>query len=110
LPLTHVATREVNQELAEELFEVVMSGRVKIRIDPRFALKDVREAQVALEARKTTGCTVLLPQRVRGLIVGDVASCTGQAARTMSSGSRGRPCRMDACDNTGRRRRTAAQR
>ena len=58
---THIATREVNQEMAEELFEVVASGKVKIRIDQRFALKDVREAHTALEARKTTGCTVLLP-------------------------------------------------
>ena len=57
----HIASREANQEMADDLFEVVGSGKVKIRIDQRFALKDVREAHVALEARKTTGCTILLP-------------------------------------------------
>ncbi len=58
---THIATREVNQEMADDLFEVVTSGKVKIRVDQRFALEDVREAHVALEGRKTTGSTVLLP-------------------------------------------------
>jgi NADPH2:quinone reductase len=58
---THIATREVNQAMADDLFEVVTSGKVKIRIDQRFALKDVQEAHRALEARKTTGSTVLLP-------------------------------------------------
>jgi NADPH2:quinone reductase len=58
---THIATRETNQEMADDLFDMVKSGRVKIRIDQTFALKDAREAHRALEARKTTGCTVLLP-------------------------------------------------
>ena len=57
----HIATREANQEMANDLFDVVTSGKVKIRIDQRFALRDVREAHIALEARKTTGCTILLP-------------------------------------------------
>ena len=57
----HIATREANQEMADDLFEVVGSGKVKIRIDQRFALADVKQAHMALEARKTTGCTVLLP-------------------------------------------------
>jgi NADPH2:quinone reductase len=57
----HIATREANQEMADDLFDVVMSGKVKIRIGQRFALADVREAHMALEARKTTGSTVLLP-------------------------------------------------
>jgi NADPH:quinone reductase len=34
---------------------------VKIRIDQRYALKDVANAHRALEARNTTGCSVLLP-------------------------------------------------
>ena len=58
---THIATREVNQEMADDLFDVVTSGKVKIRIDQTFALKDVREAHIPLESRKTTGCTILLP-------------------------------------------------
>jgi NADPH:quinone reductase len=34
---------------------------VKIRIDQRYALADVAQAHIDLEARKTTGCTVLMP-------------------------------------------------
>jgi NADPH:quinone reductase len=45
--------------MADELFAVVLSGAVKIRIDQRFALEDVQAAHRALEARQTTGCTVL---------------------------------------------------
>ncbi|TFZ01402.1 quinone oxidoreductase family protein [Ramlibacter rhizophilus] len=58
---THIATREATQAMADELFEVVASGKVKIRIDQRFALADVRQAHEALESRKTTGSTILLP-------------------------------------------------
>lgn len=56
---THIADHETCQAMAAELFEKVLSGDVKIRIDQRFALEDVAEAHRALEARKTTGCTVL---------------------------------------------------
>jgi len=56
---THIATRETTQEMADELFAVVMSGDVKIRIDQRFALADVQQAHRDLQARKTTGCTIL---------------------------------------------------
>lgn len=56
---THIATREATQEMAGDLFDVVTSGKVKIRIDQRFPLEQVREAHQALEARKTTGSTIL---------------------------------------------------
>ncbi|MDB5858221.1 MAG: qor [Ramlibacter sp.] len=56
---THIATRETTQEMADDLFEAVTSGKVQIRIDQRFPLAEVREAHRALEARKTTGCTIL---------------------------------------------------
>jgi NADPH2:quinone reductase len=56
---THIATRESNQQMADDLFDVVTSGKVQIRIDQRFPLAQVRDAHVALEARKTTGCTIL---------------------------------------------------
>ncbi len=56
---SHITTRESTQEMADELFEMVTSGKVKIRIDQRFALADVAEAHRSLEARKTTGCTIL---------------------------------------------------
>jgi len=58
---THIATRESTQAMANELFEVVGSGRVKIRIDQRYPLADAAQAHRDLEARKTTGSTVLLP-------------------------------------------------
>ena len=56
---THISTRETTQAMADELFAVVLSGDVKIRIDQRFPLADVQAAHRALEARKTTGCTIL---------------------------------------------------
>jgi NADPH2:quinone reductase len=58
---THIATREATQSMADELFGMVTSGKVKIRIDQRYALKDVAQAHRDLEARKTTGSSVLMP-------------------------------------------------
>jgi NADPH2:quinone reductase len=58
---THIATREATQAMADDLFAVVQSGAVKIRIDQRYALADVAQAHRDLEARKTTGSTVLMP-------------------------------------------------
>lgn len=55
----HIAEHESCQQMAAELFEKVTSGDVKIRIGQRFPLEDVAEAHRALEARKTTGQTVL---------------------------------------------------
>jgi NADPH:quinone reductase len=55
----YVATREELDRAANELFEVVTSGKVKIEINQRFPLKNAAEAHRALEARKTTGSTVL---------------------------------------------------
>ena len=56
---SHIATRESTQEMANDLFEAVTSGKVKIRIDQRFPLDQVQQAHRDLEGRKTTGCTVL---------------------------------------------------
>ena len=56
---THIATRESTQAMADDLFDVVSSGKVHIRIGQRYALEDVQQAHRDLEARKTTGCTVL---------------------------------------------------
>jgi NADPH:quinone reductase len=55
----HIATRESTQAMADDLFEVVASGKVTIRIDQRYKLEDVQQAHRDLEARKTTGCTIL---------------------------------------------------
>ncbi|KEJ95004.1 NADPH2:quinone reductase [Pseudosulfitobacter pseudonitzschiae] len=56
---THIADHKTCQQMAQHLFDKVLSGDVEIRIDQRFALKDVAEAHRALEARKTTGSTIL---------------------------------------------------
>ncbi|HEX7888386.1 MAG TPA: quinone oxidoreductase [Ramlibacter sp.] len=56
---SHIATREANQEMADDLFAAVTSGKVQIRIDQKFPLAKVRDAHEALEARKTTGSTIL---------------------------------------------------
>ena len=55
----YVATRPELERAAGDLFDMVLSGKVKIEIKQRFALKDAAEAHRALEARKTTGSTVL---------------------------------------------------
>lgn len=55
----HMATRESTQAMADDLFAVVASGQVKIRIDQRYPLTEVQAAHRELEARKTTGCSVL---------------------------------------------------
>jgi len=55
----HTTSRESTQAMADDLFDVVTSGKVKIHIDQRYKLEDVQQAHRDLEARKTTGCTVL---------------------------------------------------
>ena len=58
---SHITSRERTQAMADDLFGVVTSGQVQIRVAQRFALAQVQEAHRALEARQTTGSTVLLP-------------------------------------------------
>ncbi len=57
----HITSRAATQAMADELFDVVESGTVRIHIDQRYALADVQQAHRDLEARKTTGSTILLP-------------------------------------------------
>ncbi|MBO1025520.1 quinone oxidoreductase [Ochrobactrum sp. SD129] len=57
----YVAKRAELEKTANELFDVVASGAVKIEINQSYALKDVRKAHEDLEARKTTGASILLP-------------------------------------------------
>ena len=56
---TYTATRAGLDEAANELFDVVASGKVKVEVKQRFPLKDAAEAHRALEARETSGSTVL---------------------------------------------------
>jgi NADPH:quinone reductase len=55
----YVAARADLEQAAGELFEMVSSGKVRVEINQRFALEDAAEAHRALEARKTTGSTIL---------------------------------------------------
>ena len=55
----HITSRESTQAMADDLFEVVTRGKVKIRIDQTYPLEQVQQAHIDLEARKTTGCTIL---------------------------------------------------
>lgn len=57
----YIAKRTDLEKTAAELFEVVGSGAVKIEINQSYALKDAGKAHEDLEARRTTGTTILLP-------------------------------------------------
>ena len=54
-------SRERTQAMADDLFGMVTSGKVKIHVEQRYALDQVQQAHRDLEARKTTGSSVLLP-------------------------------------------------
>jgi NADPH2:quinone reductase len=58
---TYTAKREDLEACANALFDVVARGAVKINVNQRFPLKDAGDAHRALEARKTTRSTILLP-------------------------------------------------
>lgn len=58
---THISTRDDLLANARDLFEVVASGVVKIPVNQRYRLSQVADAHRDLEARRTTGSTVLLP-------------------------------------------------
>jgi len=57
----YVAKRQDLEASAKALFDVVASGAVEVKINQRYALKDVAKAQADLEARRTTGTTILVP-------------------------------------------------
>jgi NADPH2:quinone reductase len=56
---TYIATHEDLLATANDLFDVVTRGAVKINVNQTYALKDAVQAHIDLEARKTTGSTVL---------------------------------------------------
>src|SRR5262249_31307772 len=60
-PNTYAAKRENLLKMANELFEVVASGAVKIPINQKYALKDAQKAHRDLEGRGTTGSSILVP-------------------------------------------------
>ena len=57
----YAAKRADLETMAADLFGMVESGKVKIEINQRYALADVAQAHSDLEARKTTGSTILIP-------------------------------------------------
>ncbi len=57
----YVARDEDLARASAELFDVILSGKVRITINQRYPLEDVARAHADLEARKTTGQTILLP-------------------------------------------------
>ncbi|MEL6885887.1 MAG: quinone oxidoreductase [Pseudomonadota bacterium] len=56
---THIGNSGTLRSMADRLFSKVLAGDVTLRIDQRFKLDDVADAHRALEARKTTGSTVI---------------------------------------------------
>src|SRR5205814_7741062 len=58
-PFLYMERRDALEASANELFEVVASGKVRINVNQRFALKDAADAHKALEARATSGSTIL---------------------------------------------------
>ena len=58
---TYIAKRTDLLKSAQELFDMVSGGKVRIEVNQTYALKDTAQAHIDLEARKTTGSTILLP-------------------------------------------------
>ena len=58
---THTAKRETLDEISASLFEAVKSGAVKIAIHQRARLSEAADVHRALESRRTTGATIMLP-------------------------------------------------
>jgi NADPH2:quinone reductase len=58
---THVTPRAKLEAAAEEMFDLMASGRIKVEIDQRYKLADAAQAHIDLAGRKTTGSSVLVP-------------------------------------------------
>ena len=58
---TYIASRTDLEMTANDLFDVVRSGVVKIEVNQEYKLADAAQAHKDLEGRKTTGTTVLIP-------------------------------------------------
>jgi NADPH2:quinone reductase len=58
---THIVPRARLEASSEELFDLMLAGKIKVDIEQRYALADAPRAHRDLEARKTVGSTILLP-------------------------------------------------
>ena len=59
--MTYIAKRADLEKSAADLFDIVRSGKVKISVNQTYAMKDVVQMHRDMEARKTTGSTIMLP-------------------------------------------------
>ena len=59
--MPYTAKRENLVATAKDLFDIVLSGKVKIEVNQRYPLREAAQAHRDLEARKTTGSVVILP-------------------------------------------------
>ncbi len=59
--LSYTATTDELRQSSDDLFSRVLSGDVRVEINQRYALADVQQAHRDLQARKTTGSTILIP-------------------------------------------------
>jgi len=57
----HIASHEELQQRAGDVFNMIASGKLKLRIEHLYALKDAQQAHRDLEGRKTTGKLLLIP-------------------------------------------------
>jgi NADPH2:quinone reductase len=58
---THVTPRAKLEAAAEELFDLMTRGKIKVEIDQRYSLADAARAHADLAGRKTTGSSILIP-------------------------------------------------
>lgn len=59
--MTHIAKRTDLEAIAQDLFDIVGTGKVRIEVERRYALADAAQAHRDLEARMTTGASILVP-------------------------------------------------
>ncbi|HEV7744655.1 MAG TPA: quinone oxidoreductase [Pyrinomonadaceae bacterium] len=57
----YTLTREELEQRANDVFQMIVSGDLKLRIHKKYPLEDVRQAHLDLEGRKTTGKLLLIP-------------------------------------------------
>jgi NADPH:quinone reductase len=58
---TYAAKREDLLAIAQDLFDIVLSGKLKIAVNQKYPLKDAMKSHIDLESRATTGASILLP-------------------------------------------------
>jgi len=59
--MTYALNRSLLEPMAKELFDMVISGKIKLEINQRYKLADATQSHIDLESRKTTGSSILLP-------------------------------------------------